>query len=96
MIFAVYPFTSELVLTNLPQMSVLVEQADEQLNFIEENALKTERDMEKANTELSQTIYHMIQTRRRKWICFCIALSIVVIIAAVIALHFTVGLGGRH
>jgi hypothetical protein len=57
MIFAVRSFTSELVLTNLPQMGVMVEKVDEQLVFIEENALRTEHDMEKANNELFQTIY---------------------------------------
>jgi syntaxin 1B/2/3 len=76
-------------------MSVLVQQADEQINAIEQNATTVEHDMEQGNVQVDKAITHARNARRMRWICFWITLVVVIIIAAVLAWYFTIGPEGK-
>jgi syntaxin 1B/2/3 len=72
-------------------MSLLVEQADEQLDTVEQNAVNVEQDMEKGNKQIDIAIIHVKNARKLRWCCFIIVVVILIIVAAVLAWYFTVG-----
>jgi syntaxin 1B/2/3 len=76
-------------------MSVLVQQADEQLDNIEQNAQGVQQDMEQGNTQIDKAIVSARNARKLRWVCFIIIVVIVVIIAAILAWYFTVGPGKK-
>ncbi|KAI0797718.1 t-SNARE [Abortiporus biennis] len=79
----------EKTLTELAQlfndMSVLVEQQDEQINTIEQTAADVEKDMEVGLGYTEKAVVSARAARKKRWICFILILIILIIIAIVIA-----------
>jgi syntaxin 1B/2/3 len=76
-------------------MSVLVQQADEQIDDINQKAENVQHDMEQGNKQIDTAIVHARRARKMRWICFGITVTIILIIAIVLALYFTVGSGKK-
>jgi syntaxin 1B/2/3 len=72
-------------------MSVLVAQADEQLDTIQHNAEGVDQDMEQGNKQIDDAIRIVLHRRKMCWACFIIILIILIIIAALLAIYFTNG-----
>jgi syntaxin 1B/2/3 len=72
-------------------MSVLVAQADEQLDTIQHNAESIDQDMEQGNKQIDDAIRLVRRRRKMRWTCFIIILIIIIIIAALLAIYFTNG-----
>jgi syntaxin 1B/2/3 len=70
-------------------MSVLVAQADEQLDTIQHNAEGVDQDMEQGNQQIDKAIVSARRARKMRWACFTIILIIVIIIAVILAIYFT-------
>lgn len=81
----------ERTLTELAQlfndMSVLVEQQDEQINTIEATAATVEKDVEVGLQYTDKAVDSARAARKKRWICFGIFLVILIIIAIIIAVE---------
>ncbi|KAK7693649.1 hypothetical protein QCA50_003218 [Cerrena zonata] len=79
----------EQTLTELAQlfndMSILVEQQDEQINTIEATAATVEKDTEAGLGYTDKAVESARAARKKRWICFAILIVILIIIAIVIA-----------
>lgn len=82
----------ERTLTELAQlfndMSILVEQQDEQVNAIETTAGAVEKDVEQGLSHTDKAVISARSARKKRWICFAIIVVILAIIAIVLAVHF--------
>jgi syntaxin 1B/2/3 len=72
-------------------MSVLVAQADEQIDNIQQNAEQVDTDMEQGNVQVDKAISSARRARKLRWTCFIIILIVCIVIAIVLAIHFTSG-----
>ncbi|GBE82033.1 t-SNARE [Sparassis latifolia] len=83
----------EKTITELAQlfndMSVLVEQQDEQINVIETTAGAVEKDTEVGLQYTDKAVSSARAARKKRWICFIIALIVVIIIVVVVAVVVT-------
>jgi len=83
----------ERTLTELAQlfndMSILVEQQDEQINAVEATAGGVEKDVEQGLGHADKAVISARAARKKRWICFAILVVILAIIAIVLAVHFT-------
>ncbi|KAI0341800.1 t-SNARE [Trametopsis cervina] len=81
----------EKTITELAQlfndMSVLVEQQDEQINTIEATAATVEKDVESGLQQTDKAVESARAARKKRWICFVIFLVILIIIAIIIAVE---------
>ncbi|KDQ60716.1 hypothetical protein JAAARDRAFT_190870 [Jaapia argillacea MUCL 33604] len=68
-------------------MSVLVEQQDEQINTIEETAGNVEKDTETGVGYLEKGVDSARAARKKRWICFFIIIVVLIIIAIVVAIE---------
>ncbi|EPQ58219.1 syntaxin-like protein [Gloeophyllum trabeum ATCC 11539] len=68
-------------------MSILVEQQDEQINTIEATAANVEKDMEVGLNYTEKAVDSARAARKKRWICFGISLVILAIIAIVVAIE---------
>ncbi|OCH95042.1 t-SNARE [Obba rivulosa] len=79
----------EKTLTELAQlfndMSILVEQQDEQINIIETTAASVEKDTEIGLGYTEKAVDSARAARKKRWICFILSLIILAIIAIVVA-----------
>lgn len=78
----------ERTITELAQlfndMSVLVEQQDEQINVIETTAAAVEKDTEAGLQYTEKAVDSARAARKKRWICFAIFLVLLIIIAIVV------------
>jgi len=78
----------EKTLTELAQMfnemSMLVEQQDETINTIEQQAGGVNTDMEAGLKHTEKAVTSARKARRKKWICFWISVLIILIVVAVV------------
>ncbi|KAK1920984.1 putative syntaxin [Papiliotrema laurentii] len=85
----------EKTLTELAQMfqemSMLVEQQDETIVNVENQAMGVDKDVQDALKQTSRAVESARKARRKKWICFWILVAIVCILALVLGLYFGVG-----
>ncbi|CCL99345.1 uncharacterized protein FIBRA_01363 [Fibroporia radiculosa] len=83
----------EKTITELAQlfndMSVMVEQQDEQINVIETTAGTVEKDTELGLQYTEKAVVSARAARKKRWICFIIFIIIIAIIAIVIAVEVT-------
>ncbi|PCH38127.1 t-SNARE [Wolfiporia cocos MD-104 SS10] len=81
----------ERTLTELAQlfndMSMLVEQQDEQINVIETTAAVVEKDTEAGLGYTEKAVESARAARKKRWICFVLFLIIIAIIAIVVAVE---------
>jgi len=70
-------------------MSVLVAQADEQIDNIETTAGKVQTDMEQGVKETETAVVHARRARKMRWICFWLTLVLLVIVGIVVAVVVT-------
>ncbi|KAI0724061.1 t-SNARE [Cerioporus squamosus] len=79
----------EKTLTELAQlfndMSILVEQQDEQITHINDTVKEVETDVEVGLNYTSKAVDSARSARKKRWICFILCLIIIVIIAIVVA-----------
>lgn len=67
------------------QMSILVEQQDEQINTIEATAATVEKDTEAGLGYTEKAVDSARAARKKRWICFAILIVILIIVAIIIA-----------
>ncbi|EMD38443.1 hypothetical protein CERSUDRAFT_113604 [Gelatoporia subvermispora B] len=83
----------EKTLTELAQlfndMSIMVEQQDEQINIIETTAAEVEKDTEVGLGYTEKAVESARAARKKRWICFILSLIIIAIIAIVVAVVVT-------
>jgi len=65
-------------------MSVLVEQQDEQINTIEATATDVEKDMEAGLGHTVKAVNSARSARKKRWICFILTVIILIIIAIIV------------
>jgi len=68
-------------------MSILVEQQDEQINTIEATAANVEKDMEVGVQYTEKAVDSARAARKKRWICFCIILVVLAIVAIIVAIE---------
>lgn len=69
-------------------MSVLVQQQDDQINVIQDLAGRVEQDTEAGLLQTEKAVKSARSARRKRWICFWLFLIIIAILALVLGLHF--------
>jgi len=67
-------------------MSILVEQQDEQINYIDTQATTVEKDVETGLQYTETAVVSARGARKKRWICFIISIVILLILAVVIAI----------
>ncbi|KAH9934668.1 t-SNARE [Fomitopsis serialis] len=81
----------EKTLTELAQlfndMSVLVEQQEEQINVIETTAASVEKDTELGLNYTEKAVVSARAARKKRWICFGLLLIILIIVAIIIVVE---------
>ncbi|OJT14612.1 Syntaxin-like protein psy1 [Trametes pubescens] len=79
----------EKTLTELAQlfndMSILVEQQDEQITVINDTVKEVEKDVETGLNYTSKAVDSARSARKKRWICFILCIVILIIIAIVVA-----------
>ncbi|TBU35805.1 t-SNARE [Dichomitus squalens] len=79
----------ERTLTELAQlfndMSILVEQQDEQITVINDTVKEVEKDVETGLNYTNKAVDSARAARKKRWICFILCLIIIIIIAIVVA-----------
>ena len=66
------------------EMSILVEQQDEQLNVIQDHAMSTEQEVQAGRKQTDSAVKSAERRRKRRWICFWILVVLILILVAVI------------
>ena len=66
------------------EMSILVEQQDEQLNVIRDHAQHTEKEVQAGRQQTDKAVVAARRARKRRWICFWILLFVIIIAVAAI------------
>ncbi|WFD20267.1 hypothetical protein MCAP1_002511 [Malassezia caprae] len=66
------------------EMSILVEQQDEQLNVIKDHAQHTEQEVQAGRQQTDKAVIAARRRRKRRWICFWLAVILIIIIIAVV------------
>jgi len=78
----------EKTLTELAQlfqdMSVLVEQQDEQINVIQSNAVNIDTDIETGYKHTEKAVDSARAARKKRWICFWISIVIIIVVIIII------------
>lgn len=69
-------------------MSVLVEQQDETINVIQNNAVTIDQDVTAGYKDTEKAVDSARGARKKRWICFWI--SVVIIIVVILVVLFTV------
>jgi len=81
----------ERTITELAQlfndMSILVEQQDEQINTIEATAANVEKDVETGLGYTTTAVESARSARKKRWICFAIFVVLLIIIAIIVAVE---------
>ncbi|KAI0748293.1 t-SNARE, partial [Daedaleopsis nitida] len=79
----------EKTLTELAQlfndMSILVEQQDEQITAINDTVQEVEKDVEVGLNYTNKAVDSARAARKKRWICFILSLVIIIIIAIIVA-----------
>ncbi|CDO72876.1 hypothetical protein BN946_scf185002.g61 [Trametes cinnabarina] len=79
----------EKTLTELAQlfndMSILVEQQDEQITAINDTVQEVEKDVETGLNYTTKAVDHARAARKKRWICFILCIVILIIIAIIVA-----------
>ncbi|KZT26311.1 t-SNARE [Neolentinus lepideus HHB14362 ss-1] len=65
-------------------MSILVQQQDEQIDTVQNTAIGVEKDTEGALVQTEKAVVSARKARRKRWICFWLAILICIIIAVVV------------
>jgi len=82
----------EKTLTELMQlfndMATLVVDQEETITAVDDQAIQVEKDTREGHRNLIQAVVHAANARRARWICFCIFLVIVAVIAIGLGVHF--------
>jgi len=66
------------------EMSILVEQQDEQLNVIKDHAQHTEQEVQAGRHQTDKAVNAARRARKRRWICFWLMVILIIIIIAVV------------
>ena len=66
------------------EMSILVEQQDEQLNVIKDHAQHTEHEVQAGRQQTDKAVVAARRARKRRWICFWLVIIIIAIIIAAV------------
>jgi len=66
------------------EMSILVEQQDEQLNVIKDHAQHTEHEVQAGRQQTDKAVVAARRARKRRWICFWLVVIIIAIIIAAV------------
>lgn len=66
------------------EMSILVEQQDEQLNVIKDNTQVTEQEIGAGRDQTDKAVVSARRARKRRWICFFLFCLLVVIVIVVV------------
>lgn len=66
------------------EMSILVEQQDEQLNVIKDHAQHTEQEVQAGRHQTDKAVTAARRARKRRWICFWLAIILIIIVVAVV------------
>ncbi|WFD35482.1 hypothetical protein MCUN1_002338 [Malassezia cuniculi] len=66
------------------EMSILVEQQDEQLNVIQDHAMHTEQEVQAGRKQTDNAVRSAQRRRKRRWICFWILVVLILILIAVL------------
>ncbi|WFD29027.1 hypothetical protein MSPP1_000031 [Malassezia sp. CBS 17886] len=78
----------EMTITELAQlfqeMSILVEQQDEQLNVIKDHAQHTEQEVTAGRQHTDKAVISAKRARKKRWICFWILVVFICIVIAVV------------
>ncbi|KDR74011.1 hypothetical protein GALMADRAFT_71275 [Galerina marginata CBS 339.88] len=81
----------ERTLTELAQlfndMSVLVEQQEETVDAIQNQAIEVEKDTEAGAKHVDEATEHARRARQKRWICFFIILVILIIVGVVVGIE---------
>jgi syntaxin 1B/2/3 len=75
-------------------MAQIVEAQDEVIQHTEENAIKTQEDVNGANTEITKATEHARRRNRLKWWCLLVVILIIIAIALGIGLGIALRPGG--
>lgn len=71
-------------------LSVLIEQQETQVVDIAQKAEMVEEDVRQANVEIGTAVHTARKTRKKKWICLAIVVSILVVIAVIVVVYIMV------
>lgn len=66
------------------EMSILVEQQDEQLNVIKDHAQHTEQEVAAGRQQTDKAVVAARRRRKRRWICFWLLIVIIIIVIAAV------------
>lgn len=66
------------------EMSILVEQQDEQLNVIQDHAMQTEQEVQAGRKQTDSALRSAQRRRKRRWICFWLLIALIIIAVVVI------------
>ncbi|KOS13588.1 sso1-syntaxin-related protein [Malassezia pachydermatis] len=66
------------------EMSILVEQQDEQLNVIKDHAYHTEQEIQAGRQQTDKAVVAARRRRKRRWICFWLLVILIIIIIVVV------------
>ncbi|KAF7308061.1 Syntaxin-like protein [Mycena kentingensis (nom. inval.)] len=69
-------------------MDVLVNQQDDTLVAIENNAIEVERHAAEATEQVGIAVRFAEKARKKRWICFCITVVVIIVLAIVLAIVF--------
>ncbi|KAK1826231.1 snare protein nsyn1 [Podospora conica] len=71
-------------------LSVLIEQQETQFVDISQKTEAVEEDTRQANVEIGTAVHTAVKTRKKKWICLCIGVTILVIIVVAVVAYIMV------
>lgn len=66
------------------EMSILVEQQDEQLNVIKDHAQHTEQEVQAGRHQTDKAVVAARRARKRRWICFWLLVILIIIVIVVV------------
>ena len=66
------------------EMSILVEQQDEQLNVIKDHAHHTEQEVHAGRQQTDKAVNAARRARKRRWICFWLLVILIIIVIVVV------------
>jgi len=71
-------------------LSVLIEQQETQFVDISQKAEAVEEDTRQANVEIGTAVHTAVKTRKKKWICLAIGVTILVIIVVAVVAYIMI------
>ena len=76
-------------------MSVLVEQQDETINVIQNNAVNIDQDVTQGYKDTEKAVDSARAARKKRWICFFLTLIILAIIGIVVGVEVAQHTGNK-